>query len=82
MYSHVSRADTNVLLRCFILTSYYYTLQLSYQDDASDAENQQLDGYKDGASGKSMTMEERREKMQHLRAKVVRCVAACCQFIY
>ena len=52
------------------------------QDDASDSENQEQDGHQDGASGKPMTMEERKEKMRQLRAKVVRRVATCCQSIY
>jgi len=40
------------------------------QDDASDAENQGQDGHQNGAGGKPMTMEERKEKMRKLRAKV------------
>jgi len=39
---------------------------VSPQDDASDSENQE----QDGASGRPMTMEERKEKMRQLRAKV------------
>jgi hypothetical protein len=46
--------------------------EVSPQDDASDPENQEPDGHQDGASGKPMTMEERREKMRQLRAKMVR----------
>ncbi len=52
------------------------------QDDASDPENQEQDGHQDGASGKPMTMEERREKMRQLRAKMVRRITACCQSTY
>lgn len=48
------------------------------QDDASDSENPE----QNGASGKPMTMEERREKMRQLRAKMVRRFAACGQSIY
>jgi pre-mRNA-splicing factor SYF2 len=44
--------------------------EVSPQDDASDPENQEPDGHQDGASGKPMTMEERREKMRQLRAKM------------
>jgi len=43
---------------------------VSPQDDASDPENQEQDGRQDGASGRFMTMEERKEKMRQLRAKV------------
>ena len=49
------------------------------QDEASDPENQGQDGHQDGAGGKPMTMEERKEKMRKLRAKVVRRVATCCR---
>ena len=52
------------------------------QDDVSDSENQEQDGHQDGVSGKPMTMKERQEKMRQLRAKVVRRVTTCCQFIY
>ena len=48
------------------------------QDDASDSENQE----QDGASGKPVTMEERREKMRQLRAKMVRRTTACSHLIY
>ncbi|KAN0125277.1 Pre-mRNA-splicing factor syf2 [Lactarius tabidus] len=43
---------------------------VSPQDDASDPENQEQYGRQDEASGRSMTMEERKEKMRQLRAKV------------
>jgi hypothetical protein len=52
------------------------------QDDASDPENQEQDGHQDGASGKPMTMEQRREKMRQLRAKMVRPITVCCRSIY
>ena len=55
---------------------------VSPQDDASDPENQEQDGRQDGASGRFMTMEERKEKMRQLRAKVVRRIVSCCQSIY
>jgi hypothetical protein len=50
---------------------------VSPQDDASDPENQEQYGRQDEASGRSMTMEERKEKMRQLRAKVVRRIVSC-----
>ena len=55
---------------------------VSPQDDTSDPENQEQDGRQDGVSGRSMTMEERKEKMRQLRAKVVRRIVSCLQSIY
>lgn len=55
---------------------------VSPQEDTSDPENQEQDGREDGTSGRSMTMEERKEKMRQLRAKVVRRMVSCFQPIY
>jgi hypothetical protein len=41
------------------------------QDDAVGLENQEQNGEHEGADGISMTMEERKAKMQQLRAKMV-----------
>ncbi len=52
------------------------------QDDASDSEYQEQDGPQDGASGRPMTMEQRKEKMRQLRAKMVRRMTVCCRSIF
>jgi hypothetical protein len=45
------------------------------QDDAVNPEDQEKIGDREEADGKPMTMEERRAKMQQLRAKMVRHIS-------
>jgi hypothetical protein len=48
------------------------------EGDAAGIQNQEQDGDHEGTEAKPMTMEERKAKMQQLRAKLVRRILSLC----